>query len=91
MAPQTKRVDLTERVTFNDQRFGPGKDIEVPLDFPEDGDTDPAPVPERVFAKPTSSPPNTGGVNTGESLVPRQIENTTLPVDVPAPRRPEEM
>jgi hypothetical protein len=69
MANKTKRVDLRERVTFNDRHYGPGTNVEVPGDFPEDGDVDAAEsIPERVFRKPSATPPNTGGVDTGEGL-----------------------
>jgi hypothetical protein len=70
MANKTKRVELRERVTFNDRHYGPGADVEVPADFPEDGDVDTTaePTPERVFRKPSATPPNTGGVDTGEGL-----------------------
>lgn len=65
---KTKRLDLPERVTFNDKSYGPGKNVEVPADFPlaKEG-SEAAPTPDRIFSKPTSSPPNSGGVNTGET------------------------
>jgi hypothetical protein len=35
---ETKKVDLRHRVRFEDQYYGPGKDVEVPKDFPVDDD-----------------------------------------------------
>lgn len=66
---QTKRVNLDVKTYFEGRNYGPGEDVEVPLSFP-DADSASAqpsqPPPERVFRKPSSSPPNTGGVDTGE-------------------------
>lgn len=75
----TKRVDLDTRVTFGNRHFGPGKNIEVPADFPEDEDVEQQPLPERIHQKPASTPPNTGGVNTGVDLQ-SSAENVALTI-----------
>jgi hypothetical protein len=74
MASNTKRIKLEQRVTFRDKTYEPGSSVEVPSDYPEAAAT--APTPARVFSKPTSSPPNTGGVDTGEGRVPVEVEAT---------------
>lgn len=74
---KTRTVDLTTRVTFNDKHYGPGMGVEVPADFPTADEIEAAPTPERVFRKPSSSPPNTGGVNTGENM-PRSADTARV-------------
>lgn len=64
--------DLDRTYLFNGQRIGPGKDIELPEDFPEldeNGDVvypkGSAAARNRQRTRMFSSPPSTGGVNTG--------------------------
>lgn len=80
MADKTKFVEIRgTRVLFDGKYYGPGPEVEVPSDFPEEGDVDSKPLPERINQKPSSTPPNTGGVNTGENL-PRtaEVQVTTI-------------
>lgn len=79
MANDTKRVDLYSRVTFKDRHYGPGRNVEVPADFPEDGDVETKALPERINQKPSSTPPNTGGVSTGAELL-SSAENVALTI-----------
>lgn len=79
-AKGSKKVNLSQSYLFGGNTYGPGNDIEVPGDFPDiDGETGDVVHPEgsaaarnmassnRVnAARPASSPPSTGGVNTGE-------------------------
>lgn len=80
----TKRVDLESRVTFEDKNYGPGEGVEVPSHFPEPDPGEPTsqPLPERVFRKPSSSPPNTGGVDTGEGRAREAVPGGIEPVPV---------
>lgn len=83
-----KRANLTKAITFNDgsgeKTYGPGENIEVPADFPLDGDIEPSkePLPERIFRKPSSTPPNTGGVDTGEGGAREAVPSGVTPVPV---------
>lgn len=71
---KTRKMDLSRSYLFNGQTYGPGKDVVVPDDFPEiDGETGDVIWPEgtraasnQARARSFSTPPNTGGVNTGE-------------------------
>lgn len=70
----TKKVDLSKTYLFNGESYGPGANIDVPDDFPDiDGETgdviheEGSPAARNAArARSFSSPPNTGGVNTGE-------------------------
>lgn len=66
--------DLDRTYLFNGMRYGPGKGIEVPDDFPELDDSGDVIHPKgsaaernQKRARMFSSPPSTGGVNTGVS------------------------
>jgi hypothetical protein len=70
----SRKINLSRTYIFNKRRYGPGRDVEVPSDFPELDDKG-----DVKFAEGTSgaenqakfrqmaSPPSTGGVNTGEA------------------------
>lgn len=74
---KTSKRNLSKTYLFNGESFGPGNDIEVPDGFPDiDGETGepihpPGSIAERNQRASKrlnfTSPPNTGGVNTGES------------------------
>jgi hypothetical protein len=74
-APKARKMNLSRTYLFNGQSYGPGNDIAVPDDFPEiDGETGDVIFEEgsraaanQARARSFSTPPNTGGVNTGES------------------------
>jgi hypothetical protein len=38
---ETKTIDLASRCLFRGVYYGPGKDVEVPADFPVDDDAEP--------------------------------------------------
>ncbi len=70
----TKKVGLARTYLFEGQSYGPGADIDVPDTFPDlddDGEVvheeGSAAAKNAARARSFSSPPNTGGVNTGES------------------------
>lgn len=88
-AKGTKKMNLSQAYLFAGTTYGPGPDVEVPEDFPEiDGETGDVIHPEgsaaarnaatsrRVNTRPQASPPNTGGVNTGESGTPSTATGT---------------
>jgi hypothetical protein len=72
---KTKKVNLSRSYLFDNQTYGPGNDIVVPEGFPDiDGETGDVIWPEgtraaanQARARSFSTPPNTGGVNTGEN------------------------
>jgi hypothetical protein len=73
-APKKQRTaNLARAYTFNGVTYGPGRDVSVPDDFPELDDNGDVNFPEgsraaqnQARARSFASPPNTGGVNTGE-------------------------
>lgn len=85
--PQTKIVNLPNRVTFEDRNYGPGEEVVVPADFPEASEDDePQSFPPPVFRKPASTPPNTGGVDTGEPGAREAVSGGVTPAPVPTTR-----
>lgn len=72
---KTRTMSLSKEYLFNGELYGPGEDIEVPEEFPDiDGETGDVIWPEGSKAarnqakgrRNFSTPPSTGGVNTGE-------------------------
>jgi hypothetical protein len=85
----TKRANLSRAITFLgedgiERTYGPGENVEVPADFPLDGDIEASsePTPERIFRKPSSTPPNTGGVDTGEGRHRSAVSGGVTPTPV---------
>lgn len=75
----TKRMNLNKTFLFEGETFGPGADVEVPSDFPDLDKNGDVIFPEGSQAaknqardRRMSSPPNTGGVDTGEGRAPSE-------------------
>jgi hypothetical protein len=86
---KTRKMNLSRSYLFDNQTFGPGADVVVPDDFPDiDGETGDVIFPEgskaaanQARARSFSTPPNTGGVNTGSpaggGTPPSELEDMT--------------
>lgn len=81
----TKKVTLPRTYLFDNQTYGPGTDIEVPEEFPDIDDNGDvifeegsAAAKNAARARTFSSPPNTGGVKTGEEAAPAGPNDATV-------------
>jgi len=77
MIGATRKVNLSKTYLFNGETFGPGTNVVVPDDFPDlDDKGDPiyeegsAAARNQERDRRMSSPPSTGGVDTGEGRTP---------------------
>jgi hypothetical protein len=75
--PKSRKMNLSKAYLFNGLTYGPGRDVDVPDDFPDIDDKGDVIFEEGSQAarnqardRSMSSPPSTGGVNTGEGQAP---------------------